>query len=277
MRIIARPVCLTIAGSDSGGGAGIQADLKTFQAFGCFGTSVLTAVTAQNTQGVRDLAGVSVGLVESQLAAVLEDLPVVAAKTGMLFSAEIIVAVREAWTRHISTAAGKRIPLIIDPVMVATSGDRLLLPEAERALRDLLGLATLITPNIPEALVLLEDGDFGAGVVRPDQEDLARRLYDRFRTGVLVKGGHRAPQSGEAVDVLYAGGQVHSFRAPLLDARHTHGTGCTLSAAIVAGLAQGRDLVAAVAAAKEYVTGAIQHAPGLGSGNGPLDHMWAGG
>ena len=266
------PVCLTIAGSDSSGGAGIQADLKTFQAFGCFGTSVVTAVTAQNTLGVRDLEGVRADLVVAQLEAVLEDLPVAAAKTGMLFAREIIESVHGTWVAA-RARAGRLIPLVIDPVMIATSGDHLLRPEAEQSLKAFLSLGTVVTPNLPEAAVLLgiDSRDIAS---LEDMENTVRRLQGSFGSAFLLKGGHRSQQESEAVDVLCAEGKLYHFRGALLDARHTHGTGCTLSAAIAAGLAHDPDLVRAVAAAKEYVSGAILHAPGLGQGNGPLNHMW---
>lgn len=266
------PVCLSIAGSDSGGGAGIQADLKTFHAFGCFGATVLTAVTAQNTVGVRDLEGVRPGLVEAQLQAVLEDLPVAVAKTGMLFSREIIEVVARAWGSVGGADKGRRPPLVIDPVMVATSGDRLLRPDAEAALLELLPLGNLVTPNLPEAAVLL--GVAAEELNGAEQwEAAARQLARRFGTAFLVKGGH-VPAEAEAIDILCVEDRITRFRARRVPSRSTHGTGCTLSAGIAAGLALGHSLTDAIAAAKEFVTGAIAAAPGYGSGSGPLNHLW---
>ena len=263
------PVTLTIAGSDSGGGAGIQADLKTFQAFGCFGTSALTAITAQNTRGVSGVQGLDPDIVAGQIRAVLEDFPVGAAKTGMLFSVEIIQAVRSA-------LENSRVPVVVDPVMVATSGDRLLQAEAERALIDFLSEATVITPNLPEAGVIL--GRELRSLA--DMREGARELHERTGAAVLLKGGHRlqdSEQTGQAIDVFYdVDGRLFEEARPVLDARNTHGTGCTLSAAIAAGLAHGRSLRDAVREARDYLHGAIEHAPNLGSGSGPLNHMWRG-
>ena len=247
--------------------------MKTFQAFGCFGTTALTAVTAQNTLGVLDLDGVRPDLVAGQLRAVLQDLPVAAAKTGMLFSRDIIASVQEVWTDLVGTGGTTQVPLVIDPVMVSTSGDRLLLPEAEESLRGFLRSGTIVTPNLAEAAVLL-GLDQTALQDLSDMEQAARRLCEVFGTAFLIKGGHRGAGATEAVDVLCLRGKIVHFRAPLLAARHTHGTGCTLSAAIAAGLAHGQDLPRAVTEAKEYVSGAIANAPRLGQGNGPLNHMW---
>lgn len=261
-------VTLTIAGSDSGGGAGIQADLKTFQAFGCFGTSAITAITCQNTRGVSAVQGIDPAIVRGQIVDVLDDFPVRAAKTGMLFSAEIIAAVADAWR-----AKGRDIPLVVDPVMVAASGARLLESAAERALIEFLSLATLITPNLPEASVIL--GRELATLA--DMERGARELHEKTGAAVLLKGGHRASESaasGEAVDLLFDQNGLQSYSRPVLSSKNTHGTGCTLSAAIAAGLANGANLSAAISAAKDYVHGAIEHAPGLGAGSGPLNHMW---
>ena len=261
-------IALTIAGSDSGGGAGIQADLKTFQRFGVFGTSVITAVTAQNTLGVRAAHPVPVAMVRAQLAALAEDLPADACKTGMLASAELIAAV---------AADLPPCPYVCDPVMVATSGDRLLDAGAERTLMDLLvPKATLVTPNLHEAAILA-----GFPVEDPAaMERAGRALVALGAQAALVKGGHLP--GDRLVDVLVTGDGVRRYESPRIHTTSTHGTGCTLSAAIAAGLvgrngarAQGRNvdskaLLAAVEEALAFVRRAIQTAPGLGRGHGPL-------
>jgi hydroxymethylpyrimidine/phosphomethylpyrimidine kinase len=253
---------LTIAGSDSGGGAGIQADLKTFAALGLFGTCAITAVTAQNTVGVSAIHELPVAVVAAQIDAVVTDLRPDAVKVGMLASAAIVEAVAAALERH-------RLPhVVVDPVMVAKSGDRLLLPEAVDALiRLLLPLATVLTPNLPEAEVLL-----GRPVVTvADQEAAARDIAALGPRAVVVKGGHSA---GDPVDVLFAEGALRHYSAARIATRSTHGTGCTFSSAIAASLALGMPVAEAVGAAKRYLTGAIANAPGLGSGHGPVDHGW---
>src|SRR6267142_1164384 len=251
-------IALTIAGSDSGGGAGIQADLKTFHQFGVFGTSVITAVTAQNTIGVRAWEPVPVELVTRQLDALADDLPPVAVKSGMLGSAPLVEAVADGIVR-------RRLPnYVLDPVMVATSGDRLLDRDAERLIvRRLVPLATLVTPNLDEAAVLLD-----WSVRTPDDMERAgRALVQLGARAALVKGGHLA--GAEVVDVLVAGGAARRFIRPRLETTSTHGTGCTLSAAIAAGLALGRPLERAVEDALDFVHRAIAAAPGLGQGHGP--------
>jgi hydroxymethylpyrimidine/phosphomethylpyrimidine kinase len=257
-------IALTIAGSDSGGGAGIQADLKTFHQFGVFGTSVITAVTAQNTVGVRDWAALPVALVLGQLDAVAEDLPPAAVKTGMLGSAELVLAVADALQRH-------RLPnYVLDPVMVATSGDRLLHADAEQVIaRRLVPIATLVTPNLDEARILV-----GEEIATAEQmERAARALLKMGAKGALVKGGHL---EGEVVvDVFATEGEVRRFTRLKLPTTSTHGTGCTLSAAVAAGLALGRPLARAVADALDFVHRAIATAPGLGKGHGPLNHFVA--
>jgi hydroxymethylpyrimidine/phosphomethylpyrimidine kinase len=254
-------IALTIAGSDSSGGAGIQADLKTFAAFGVYGASVITALTAQNTVGVRAIAEVSPDFIAQQIDAVIEDLEVGAAKTGMLARVPVIEAVAERLRAH-------PLPyLVVDPVMVSTSGDALLEPEATACLREqIIPLATLLTPNLREAEVLT-----GRPVTNPAQmRDAARALLDTGAHAVLVKGGHL---SGDAIDVLYDGREFREYSAPQIVTRNTHGTGCTLSAAITACLARGFSLDEAVAAAKRYVTRAISTAPGIGHGAGPVNHF----
>lgn len=256
-------IALTIAGSDSGGGAGIQADLKTFSALGVYGASVLTAVTAQNTRAVTAITALSPTIIRAQIEAVFDDLAISAIKIGMLGRADIIRTVAEA-------IAPYQIPLVLDPVMIAKSGDRLLDAEAVRALRDhLLPLATILTPNLPEAAELLE---------RPCADDLAVRLEqgkDLQAIGprwVLMKGGHA---EGATCTDLLIGRDVQAFSAPRIATRNTHGTGCTLSAAIAAGLAQGLEVGAAVAQAHHYLQGAIAAADRLtiGSGHGPVHHF----
>lgn len=254
------PCALTIAGSDSGGGAGVQADLRTFAALGVFGTSALTAVTAQSTRGVTDYDEVRPALVRGQIEAVLDDLPVAFAKTGMLASAPVIEAVVEA-------LSDRPVSLVIDPVMVAKGGASLLAPEAVQALKTLLlPRALLVTPNLPEAAALTG---------RPiesveEQEAAAFALVEMGAKAALVKGGHAA---GDPTDVLVEGGRARHLSAPRVETRHTHGTGCTYSAAITALLARGRSLEDAVGEAHAYLQRAIVEAPGLGAGHGPLHHM----
>jgi hydroxymethylpyrimidine/phosphomethylpyrimidine kinase len=255
------PKALTIAGSDSGGGAGIQADLKTFSAFRVFGTSVITAVTAQNSVGVQGVENLAPAFVAQQLRSVLSDIGTDAAKCGMLSTAPIIEAVA-------ATLADQPIDkLVVDPVMVAKSGDRLLRADAREALIDrVLPIALVVTPNLPEAEVL-------AGMpvkTREDMEEAARRIHALGPRHVLVKGGHL---EGEAVDLLWNGRELTAFTAPRVDSRNTHGTGCTFSAAITAGLSRGEALVDAVRAAKAYVTRAIREGFALGRGVGQLRHF----
>ncbi len=257
------PTALTIAGSDSGAGAGIQADLKTFAALGVYGTSAITAVTAQNTLGVRAVAELDPAVVAAQIDAVLEDIGADAAKTGMLASAAIVEAVASRLRWHGLQS------LVVDPVMVAKGGDRLLHVDAVQAVRDLLlPLALVVTPNLPEAEVLA--GLPIAG--RADLEEAARRIAGLGARYVLVKGGHA---DGPPTDVLFDGVTFQDFGGERIRTRHTHGTGCTLSAAIAARLSLGDDVAAAVGAAKRYTAAAIRHAPGIGGGHGPLHHFWA--
>jgi len=257
-------VALTIAGSDSGGGAGIQADLKTFHQFGVFGTSVITAVTAQNTVGVRAWQALPATLVTQQIDALAADLPPDAVKSGMLGSGELVEAVAAGIARY-------QLPhYVLDPVMVATSGDRLLEPAAESLIaRRLVPLAALVTPNLDEAAILVQ-----AEVRTPDQMERAGSVLLRMGArAALVKGGHLAED--EIVDVLVSDGAVRRFTHSRIDTTSTHGTGCTLSAGIVAGLALGRPLEQAVADALDFVHRAIAAAPGLGrgGGHGPLNHF----
>ena len=261
------PIALTIAGSDSSGGAGIQADLKTFSALGVYGASVLTALTAQNTRGVQGVEPVRPEFVVAQLASVLDDLDVRAIKTGMLANSAIVSAVAGALKRV------PDIPLVVDPVMVATSGDRLLSPDAVNAYKnELFPRAMLVTPNLPEAAALL-----GVSVAGSEDEAVgqARAIAAFGSRAVLVKGGHG--QGATAVDILVSGETVVQFAAPRIETQHTHGTGCTLSAAIAALLAVGEPLENAVRRAKDYVSAAIVAGRdiGVGRGNGPVDHLYA--
>jgi hydroxymethylpyrimidine/phosphomethylpyrimidine kinase len=253
------PAALTIAGSDPSGGAGIQADLKTFHQFGVYGEAVITLLTVQNTVRVDRVEVMAIDLILAQIAAVVEDIPPAAAKTGALGSADVVRAVAEA-------AAGFRFPLVVDPVMVSKHGLPLLPPEAVAALRsDLLPRAALVTPNVPEAEALT-----GSPVrSREDMRRAARAIYHLGAKAVLVKGGHI---EGAATDILFDGGRFHEFPAERVDTPHTHGTGCTFSAAVTAGLAKGEGLVAAVARAKAFIDLAIRTNPGLGHGCGPVNH-----
>ena len=259
------PIALTIAGSDSGGGAGLQADLKVFERFGVFGTSVVTAITAQNTRGVSGWSAVDAVLVRAQLDAVATDLRPAAIKSGMLADERVIGAVASGIRAH-----GLR-PYVLDPVMVATSGDPLLAQGAISAIvSELFPLATLVTPNLDEAALLLGDR-----LSTPDDmARAARRLVEeRGASAALVKGGHLAGGRGSiVVDVLFDGTREERWERPRLTTTSTHGTGCTLSAAIAAGLAHGAALRDAIDAALAYVYRAIATAPGLGSGHGPLNH-----
>lgn len=259
-----RPRVLTIAGSDSGGGAGIQADLKTFSALGVFGMTAITAVTVQNTQGVAGFEALPPALVRDQIEAVAADIGVDAAKTGMLANAEIVVAVADA-------IAASGVPnLVVDPVFVSKHGHVLLAPEAVEVLRSrLLPLATLVTPNMPEAAGLV-----GFDVETPDDMRRAAAAIAELGPAVLVKGGH-ARAERRSSDLLVFEGEETWLDAPRIETPHTHGTGCTLSAAIAASLARGDDLHEAVRAGKAFVTEAIRHALALGSGIGPVDHLWS--
>ncbi len=254
---------MTVAGSDSGGGAGIQADLKTFAALGVHGTSTITALTAQNTLGVTGIFDLPPAFVEAQFDAIASDIGVDAMKTGMLFSAPIIHAVCGRIRQYGLSN------VVVDPVMVATSGDLLLQEEAVDAIKgSLLPLATIVTPNLREAEVLS-----GIGIEDDDGiREAARRILGLGPRYVLLKGGH---SSGDAVDWLFDGSEFIPYSAPRLQTTNTHGTGCTLSAAIAALLATGHPVPAAVAGAKQYITAAIQHAYPLGKGHGPVNHLFA--
>jgi hydroxymethylpyrimidine/phosphomethylpyrimidine kinase len=256
------PTALTIAGSDSGGGAGIQADLKTFAALGVYGTSAITAVTAQNTQSVLAVFELPPGIVAAQIDAIVADIGADAVKTGMLSNAGIIETVAARVREH-----GLR-PLVVDPVMVAKSGDRLLREDAVAALREqLLPLATVLTPNLPEAEVLLDR----RLTTWDDIRAAAQELVALGAQAVVMKGGHR---EGPATDLLFDGQEFHEFTASRVDTQNTHGTGCTFASAIAAGLAKGESLRSAVAMAKAYVTKALQSAYPVGRGHGPVHHFF---
>jgi hydroxymethylpyrimidine/phosphomethylpyrimidine kinase len=261
--IDAPPTALTIAGSDSGGGAGIQADLKTFLATGVHGMCAITAVTVQNSLGVSGFVEIAPEIVAQQIASVATDIGVGAAKTGMLASAQIMRAVARAVAEHAIA------PLVVDPVAASQHGDPLLRPDALAALRDvMLPLATLVTPNLPEARLLT-----GIEVRTPAQmRDAARALHDLGAEWVLVKGGHL--DSGDATDVLYDGEQFTELPSPRLPSRHTHGSGDTLAAAITAALARGLDVPAAVAEGKAFITRSVEGSYPLGAGLGPVGHLW---
>jgi hydroxymethylpyrimidine/phosphomethylpyrimidine kinase len=253
---------LTIAGSDSGGGAGIQADLKTFSAFGVYGMSVLTALTAQNTVGVQGVELVAPAFIRQQFASVVSDIGVDALKTGMLGTAEIVETVATM------IAAAGLTNLVVDPVMVAKSGDHLLAQEAVTAVRThLLPRALVITPNLPEAETLVG----GPIASAEDMAAAARRLHALGPRWVVVKGGH---MGGDTVtDLLFDGETFRSLATPRIDTPHTHGTGCTFSAAMTACIAKGQSVPEAFAAAKRFTHAAIAAAPGLGRGHGPLNHL----
>ncbi len=258
-------IAVTIAGSDSSGGAGIQADLKTFAALGVYGVSVITALTAQNTQGVAAVHDVPADFVTAQMDAVFSDFDVGAVKIGMLGSAAVIAAVAAGLKRH------KARNVVLDPVLAATSGEALLRTDALDALRGLMAQARVITPNLPEAAVLL-------GVPPAQGESAMRAQAEKLlalgAAAVLIKGGHAG--GPESVDLLVENAACTRFAAPRIETRNTHGTGCTLSAAIAAGLGKGQSLGDAVRDAKAYVSAAIAAADtlGVGSGRGPLHHFF---
>ena len=253
---------LIVAGSDSGGGAGIQADIKAVTALDGFAATAITALTAQNTLGVHGVEPVSLGFIEAQMVAVLDDIGADCVKTGMLADASVIETVVAVLAAH-----GANLPLVVDPVMVAKGGASLLRPEAVDALKTrLLPRAALVTPNIPEAEALLGEKIDSTNAM----EGAARALLDLGPAAVLLKGGHMAGDT--LVDVLVSSHGVRKFQCRRLDTPHTHGTGCTLASAIATGLAQGLALEPAVARAWAYVQKAIATAPGFGAGHGPLNH-----
>ena len=254
---------LTIAGSDSGGGAGVQADLKTFAAHDVYGVSAITAITAQNTVEVTAVQAVPPDVVVAQIEAVVSDIGVDAAKTGMLLNAEIVEAVA-------ACVQALGVPrLVVDPVMVAQTGDRLLEDDAVDKLKtDLLRQAYVVTPNRPEAEILAGQAVMSTAEAR----DAARRIHDLGPAAVILKGGHLS--GNEVVDILFDGDTFYEFAGPRVDSRTTHGTGCTFGAAVAALLARGQSLIDATQAAKTYVEGAIRHGFPIGRGQGPLNHFW---
>ena len=257
---------LIIAGSDSGGGAGIQADIKAVTALDGFAMTAITALTAQNTLGVHGVVAIEPAFVAEQMEAVLSDLGADALKTGMLASPDTIVTIAETIARH----APER-PLVVDPVMVAKSGDHLLDDEAVHAVRwTLLRLARVVTPNIPEAEVLAKM----AIKTADDMREAARRIAMLKPAAVVIKGGHLA--GPEVIDILLEDGEFHEWIGPRIEGPNTHGTGCTFASAIAAHLAKGASLIEAVPAAKAYVEGAIRHGIPLGKGHRPLNHFWRG-
>lgn len=257
----------TVAGSDSGGGAGIQADLKTFMAFGVYGTSVITAVTAQNTMGITSIHMIPPEMVAAQIDAILTDIGTDAVKTGMLGTPDVVSVVAER-LRHYGVRN-----LVVDPVMVSSSGHRLLSKDSQRTLmQELLPLALMVTPNLQEAEVLAGRKIESAG----DLDYAARKILDLGPRWVLMKGGHRAfdLSGNEAVDILTDGTETIEFRTKRIHTQNTHGTGCTLSAAIAAELSRGLAVVDTVRLAKEYLTGALRTAHPLGCGHGPVNHRY---
>jgi hydroxymethylpyrimidine/phosphomethylpyrimidine kinase len=253
---------LIAAGSDSGGGAGIQADIKTVTALGAYAMTAITALTAQDTNGVAGIVGVDPAFIAQQMRMVLDDIGADAVKTGMLHNVAVIDTVA-----GVLSEKAKGIPLVVDPVMYAKGGHALLEPDAIASLKaKLLPLAAVVTPNIPEAEAI-------AGVTIRTVEDMraaARAIVDFGPRAVLLKGGHM--EDGDVTDILFQGDDVLEMTHPRIDTRHTHGTGCTLASAIAAGLAQGMDLPSAVRRARAYVLEAIRTAPGFGHGHGPLNH-----
>ena len=257
------PVVMTIAGSDSGGGAGIQADLKTFSALGVYGASTLTAITAQNTVGVTAVHEIPTDVIAAQIDAVITDIGADAVKTGMLSSPEIVATVADAVRRH------NIANLVVDPVMVAKSGDRLLRAEAIATIcQRLIPLAAVVTPNLPEA----EDLTGLTIATDADAQLAAEAIIAMGAKSVVVKGGHR---DGPPTDILYDGQQFVEFTTERIPSTNTHGTGCTFASAVAAGLAHGLDVPAAVQQAKDYVTAAIRAAYPIGQGHGPLHHFHA--
>ncbi len=264
------PIVLTVAGSDSGGGAGIQADIKAISATGSYACSIITALTAQNTCGVTGVLPIDQSFIEQQFDAVLSDIAIDVVKIGMLGDAATITTVANALRKY------KPSFVVLDPVMVATSGDVLLANDAISALiTQLLPLATLITPNIPEALALLDRSKQQAPTDDQQSMLLAKELFELGANSVLLKGGHQTGDS--STDFWISKDQQQNFSSTRINTKNTHGTGCTLSSAIASYLAQGQDLPSAIQSAKNYISSAIKHADQLqiGKGSGPVHHFWA--
>lgn len=253
---------LTIAGSDSGGGAGIQADLKTFSALGVFGMSVITAVTAQNTKEVRGVQNMELSMIRQQIEAVFDDIQVDAIKIGMLSSADVVDTVASTLKKY------QQKPIILDPVMISKAGHHLLQEQAIEALKDIMiPLATMITPNVPEAEVLTDMKI----VSNEDMKVACKKIYDMGAKTVLLKGGHLP---GDPNDLFFDGKDFYWYSAKRIDTKNTHGTGCTLSSAITANIAKGASLLEAVEHSKEYITNAIRQSFDLGRGHGPVHHFY---
>ncbi|WP_186580692.1 bifunctional hydroxymethylpyrimidine kinase/phosphomethylpyrimidine kinase [Aquibacillus kalidii] len=251
---------LSIAGTDPTGGAGIQADLKTFQEREVYGMSVVTSVVAQNTLGVKDIHHLPIEFIEQQLTAVFDDIEPNAVKTGMIATVDMMKLIA-------NTLKSKSIPYVLDPVMVAKSGHDLMEDASKKVIREtLIPLATVVTPNIPEAEILV---DFKINNTEDAKKAARVIVEDLGAQAAVVKGGHL---SGEAIDILYVNNEFHYFTSNRTETKHTHGTGCTFSAAITAELAKGRSIAEAVALGKKYITDAIQYTLGLGKGNGPTNH-----
>lgn len=256
------PSVLTIAGTDPSGGAGVQADLKTFQELKSYGMSVITSVVSQNTMGVQDVHHLPLSMIESQLNAVIKDIPVHAFKTGMIANVDMMKLIKEQ-IQHLT------VPYVMDPVMVTTSGDTLINEKARVFLRDeLLPITTVVTPNIPEAEHLLNRKIETVDAMTLAAQEIVKEFGVK---AALVKGGH---MEGEAIDILYDGSEFYDFSSERIETDNTHGTGCTLSAAMTAYLSQGNTLVESVALAKQYITLAIRHSLAIGHGSGPTNH-WA--
>ncbi|MGL4367856.1 MAG: bifunctional hydroxymethylpyrimidine kinase/phosphomethylpyrimidine kinase [Brevinemataceae bacterium] len=257
---------LSIAGFDNSGGAGLQADLKVFTAFGCYGMTVATAIAAQNTTGVKHCYMLPLDTIEAQLLSIFEDITPKAVKLGMLFNSDIIILVEKFLKQYAAN-----IPIVLDPVMIAKSGDSLLLPEAvESMIKYLIPLSDIITPNIPEANVLLSNTTLSC-----DQHQLAEQLLKLGSKTVLVKGGHSGSEKSEDI-LIKQDNSLHTFSSTRIDTKNTHGTGCTLSAAIAAGLAIGYTIEDSITYAKRYLTQALYSASiySVGKGFGPTDHTW---
>lgn len=253
---------LTIAGSDSSGGAGIQADLKTFSAHGVYGMSVITAVTAQNTQGVFAVQDISKEIVLKQIEAIFEDIEVDALKIGMVSQIDTIYSIEEGIKKY----GAKNV--VLDPVMISKSGFNLLIPEAmEVLINKLIPLATIVTPNIHEAIAITGQNIIGI----EDMEKVAKLIFKMGPQNVLIKGGHL---EDDAIDVLFDGNKITHFKSHRINTKNTHGTGCTLSSAITSNLALGYDVIESIAKAKEYITMAITHSLEIGKGVGPTNHFY---
>ncbi len=258
-----KPICvMTVAGSDSGGGAGIQGDLKTFSALGAYGTSVITAVTAQNTMGIRSVQGIDPDMVKDQMESIIEDFPIAGIKVGMLHSVSIVGIVVSLIKERITC------PIVIDPVMMSSSGTTLTKDDGVKLMKkELFPLAQLVTPNLPEMECLTQQ-------VIQSESDMIRsceKLYDEIHTPILLKGGHR---KDKPCDILFDGQVFHYFNSSFIRTSNDHGTGCALSSSITVYLAQGESMLSSVEKGKHYVTHCLTHSYPLGQGHGPINHFW---